>query len=302
MKPHCLLVLVLLFSGCRVNSQKRYDVCYSYGLNIFVFSQGDKKEDTLDIIGADPNLSPDGTRVAYTKYERGGDIRKIGIADLTSGATTLPDLACKHCYGPVWSPDGKYIVYNALIDYGSYNQWYILLWRIDGAAAPINLTKGLNEKGDVFSPAWSADGKKILVHDLANVFILDLAGRIIDSIPITRLRKDPSRSSASRYVLSGDETSIIFDMELDPNSSEDDPPAAIFVYDRGTKKTRKVSPEGYDCFQPVLKGNRIFFCGWKVGDPTVDKKTFVGNIYSSAIDGSDFRLEFKNRRDFSYKR
>jgi hypothetical protein len=34
----------------------------------------------------------------------------------------------------------------------------------------------------------------------------------------------------------------------------------------------------------------------------VDKATFVGDIYSSAIDGSDFRLEFRNRRDYSYRR
>src|ERR1700722_18385977 len=133
MKLYCLTFLVLLLSYCRASSQKHYDVCYSYGLNIFVFSQADKKEDTLDVIGADPDLSPDGTRVAYTKYEHNGDIRKIESVDLASGRTTLLN-PCKHCYGPVWSPDGKHIVYN---DFDG-SQWYILLLDFDGKAASDN--------------------------------------------------------------------------------------------------------------------------------------------------------------------
>lgn len=297
MKQYCLTFLVLLLSYCRASSQKHYDVCYSFGLNVFVFSQADKKEDTLDVIGADPCLSPDGTRVAYTKYEHNGDIRKIESVDLTSGRTTLLN-PCKHCYGPVWSPDGKHIVYN---DFDG-SQWYILLLDFDDKAASDNLPRALITTGGFYSPTWSDDGKKLLVHNLTDVFIVDLNGRIVDSIPITEFRKDPAGSSSSRYLLSKDETSIIFDMELDASSGADDPPSAIYVYVRKTKMTRRVSPEGYDCFHPVLKGDRIFFCGWKNGDPAVEKGTSVGNIYSSAIDGSDFRLEFTNRRDFSYKR
>ncbi len=296
MRHYCLIILVLLFSY-RVSGQKRYDICYSYGLNLFVFSQVDKREDTLDVIGADPDLSPDGTRVAYTKLENGGDRRRIMCVDLTNGRTTFLEPTCKHCYGPVWSPDGKHIVYN---DFDG-SQWYILLLDPDDKAALASSPRALITTGGFYSPTWSDDGKKLLVHDLTNVFIVDLTGRILDSMPITRLRKDPAISSGSRYLLSRDETNIIFDMDIDA-SAVDDSPSAIYVYNRETKKTRKVSPQGYDCFQPVLKGDRIFFCGWKVGDPVVDEKTFVGNIYSSAIDGSDFRLEFKNRRDFSFRR
>jgi len=296
MKHYCLILFALLLSYCRVSSQKRYDVCYSYGLNIFVFSQADKREDTLDVIGADPDLSPDGTRVAYTNYEQGGDIRQIKCVDLTSGRTTFLEPTCRHCYGPVWSPDGKHIVYS---DFGG-DQWYILMLDLDGDAASAILPRALIVRGGFYSPTWSDDGKKLLVHDMTHVFIVGLFGKIMDSIPISQLRKGAEGSSGSRYFLSRDETSIIFDMDVNRAVSES--PSAIYVYNRGTKMTRKVSPDGYDCFQPVLKGDRIFFCGWKVGDPAVEKKSFVGNIYSMAIDGSDFRVEFKNRRDFSYRR
>jgi Tol biopolymer transport system component len=216
--------------------------------------------------------------------------------DLTSGKTTLLN-PCKHCYGPVWSPDGEHIVYN---DFDG-DQWYILLLDFDAKTALAGLPRALLMTGGFYSPTWSDDGKKILVQNMKSVFIVDFFGRIMDSIPIARLREAPAPTSSSRYLLTRDETSIIFDMEVDA-SSIDDSPSAIYVYNRETQQTRKVSPEGYDCFHPVLKSDRIFFSGWKVGDPEVDHKTFVGNIYSLAIDGSDFRLEYKNRRDFSYKR
>ena len=297
MKHFYLILLVLLLSYRRVSSQTRYDACYSYGLNIFVYSQADKREDTLDIIGGDPDLSPDGTKVAYTKLEHGGAIRRIECVDLKSGTTTFLN-NCEHCFGPVWSPDGNHIVFN---DFDG-NEWYILLLDLNGNAAPVDHPRALITRGGFYAPTWSDDGKKLLVHTLDDLFIVGLDGTILDSMPITRLRKDPSHSSGTRYLLSRDETRIIFDMELDAQAV-DDSPSAIYVYDRRTKTTRKVSPEGYYCFQPVLKGDRIFFCGWKVGDPAVEEKqTSVGNIYSSAMDGSDFRLEFKNRRDFSYRR
>jgi Tol biopolymer transport system component len=133
--------------------------------------------------------------------------------------------------------------------------------------------------------------------------MLDLTGKVIDSIPITGLRKDPAINGGSRYVLSRDETRIIFDMELDPAQTEENGSSAIFVYERRAKKTTKVTPAGYSCFQPVRGvGNRIFFTGWNERDPGFKREDPVLNIYSSAIDGSDFRLEFKNRRDYSGRR
>jgi Tol biopolymer transport system component len=302
MKPYYLAILVLL-NAYRASSQKHYDVCYSEGLTILLLSTPDKKEDTLDVIADNAMLSPDGTRVAYTKMEE-NHLRQVEIMDLKTGATTLVDAACHQCYGPVWSPDGKQLVYNGF----SGSNWNILLWPAGGGAAPVNITKRLNGtgtgrmygQGDPFSPTWSADGKKILIQDMRNILVLDLAGRVLDSLPISSVRKDADISSASRYLLSRDETKIIFDMQVN-DSSEDDPPRAIYVYDRKKTNTIKVSPDGFQAFQPVLKGDRIFFNGYKVGADQSGPNLGM-NIYSVAMDGAGFRLEYEDRRDFSYKK
>lgn len=55
----------------------------------------------------DGSLSPDGTKLVYSVYGAG-----ISIADLASGSTMpLPGTA-NGDFNPVWSPDGKHIVFN----------------------------------------------------------------------------------------------------------------------------------------------------------------------------------------------
>jgi Tol biopolymer transport system component len=298
MKNHYyLLPLVLLFSHCRLHSQKTYDVAYSNYHGIIVHSVADNKEDTLHFVAHNPDISPDGAQLAYTRY-RANEVRQIEILDFENGKTRILDSACKICYGPVWSPDGKHLAYNADLD----GHWSILLLSPEGTADPVNLSAALNETGEAYSPTWSDDGKKILVQDMKDIFILDTTGKIIERIPIKQLRKNPSISSGSKYLLNKEENAIIFDMELDGTFEQDNPPIGIFVYDRRTQTTRMVSPKGYDCFEPFLKGDRIFFTGDKEGDPQSTDEHPVFNTYSSAINGSDFRLEYKNRRDFSCKR
>jgi TolB protein len=290
-----LIILTLLCSSCRVG--KSYDVCYTQGSLTMLLSQADRKEDTLKNDAFDPDLSPDGSKVAYTKYGN-NDVRQIAVADLTNGTTTILDSACKNCYAPVWSPDGKKVAYNAF----TTDHWSILLLDLDGTAPPVNLTKGLNAKEGAYSPTWSNDGKKLLVQDMTNVYILDPTGKVMDSIPIASFGEGSGASSNSKFILTGEETRIVFDTETDDTTAEDGPPSAIFVYDRTAKKAKRISPRGYDCFQPYLKGDRVFFTGIHTSDPAFNKDNPVIDIYSSAISGGHFRLEFKNRQDYSCKR
>lgn len=147
-------------------------------------------------------------------------------------------------------------------------------------SAPAGLPIALRTTGGFYSPTWCDDGKKLLVHNMSDVFIIDLTGNVLNSMPITQFRKDPAITSASRYLLSRDETNIIFDMDLD--ASNEDSPAGIYVYNRKTQKISKITPAGYSCFHPVLKGDRIFFCGWKVNEPSVKAEGI------SALDGNPF--------------
>jgi hypothetical protein len=90
-------------------------------------------------------------------------------------------------------------------------------------------------------------------------------------------------------------------MEVNDTSSDDDPPLALYAYDRKTQTTRTISPKGYDCFQPSVYGERLFCAGRKQGSDSSSTDP-VFNIYSMDMEGGDFRVEYKGRRDFSCRR
>jgi TolB protein len=65
-----------------------------------------------------PEISPDGTRVAFNTAgeakNRPGPERHIAIADVASGKfTVVPNIPSDNCYGPVWSPDGKQLAFQS---------------------------------------------------------------------------------------------------------------------------------------------------------------------------------------------
>ena len=59
----------------------------------------------------DPQISPDGTQVAFGSRESPEDTWDVSILDLGSGATRKLTLYAGNDRAPVWSPDGKAIVY-----------------------------------------------------------------------------------------------------------------------------------------------------------------------------------------------
>jgi hypothetical protein len=117
-----------------------------------------------------PDLSPDGTQLAYVHpnpgalgadwHFGGGQIfvRTYDAASHTFGPERALVADANNNYYPSWSPDGKYVVYNRSSDNstnGAYNNPSASLWVVkgDGSAAPVELAK-LNSSVASLTNSW----------------------------------------------------------------------------------------------------------------------------------------------------
>jgi Tol biopolymer transport system component len=104
-----------------------------------------------NLFDLDPTLSPDGRRIALSS-ERSGNGREIWIANADgSGAVRITDGSGKLHGTPRWSPDGRWIAYDAFGESGDYG-----IYVIEAAGGSPRL---LTPAGSV--PSWSRDGRSI---------------------------------------------------------------------------------------------------------------------------------------------
>ncbi len=98
--------------------------------------------------------SPDGTRIAFSRYTAATSLDVWVVNADGSGATQLTSQVAPEAQ-PTWSPDGSRIAY--LHSYGSYSD----IWAMNADGSnPVNLT---NSPASVFVlfPAWAPDGTRI---------------------------------------------------------------------------------------------------------------------------------------------
>ncbi len=100
-----------------------------------------------------PALSPDGTKVAFTKMTFAGNGYEIYLMDADGSNEVRLTNNPGDDNQPDWSPDGTKITFSSRRD----GNWEIYVMNADGSNQA-NLT---NMAGDDRSPAWSPDGSKI---------------------------------------------------------------------------------------------------------------------------------------------
>lgn len=280
--------MVVVVSSCQSSGKKSYDYCYASAHGLYVGNYG-KDPVHVYVNGTDACLSPDGTKIAYTDLGAPDRVRRIGVFDLEAGKVTLMDTSCHNCYGPVWSPDGEYLVYNAMIG----TEWGVKCVDKDNqhamaVAVPHDSVDGY------FSPTWSADSRKIAVQNMSGVDIYDLDGKVLRSIPFEQIDTAIQFSNESSFMLTGSEDKIVFwGSDGSGVGARADAPAAVFVYDLATAKTNRISPKGYDCWRPVIKGDTVF-CRGRHGNSLKE------NTYRMDLDGGHFKLAYKDKIDISF--
>lgn len=202
--------------------------------------------------GFDPDISPDGTQVAYTDYREG---RKIAVYTIETGELQVIDtIPGDNNYGPRWSPDGSRLLFNFWKEVGEQRSyWVIATVRPDGSDFTL-LTEEYQE--GLYSPFWAHDGCSIYAQDLHTLYQFDLSGKIVRSHDMDEVM-EIGISSATSFSLSSDGRQLLYDRLVD--DPEDlwgipwmhEPATAVFIYDMEKRTTERISPPGTSFIHPV---------------------------------------------------
>jgi len=237
--------------------------------------------------GAWPNISPDGTRLAFNTETEKTTERHIAIADVATGKITiLPGIPSDNNCVPVWSPDGLKLIFNSMSD----NKWLTGIINADGTGfhyftpkAPI--TNSLN------SIAWTPDSQDFYAQDLDTLYHYALDGSLKDKRSLANLIPRAGFSSGQQFTVSQDGHTLLMDTEMDESSARknwDGPPPAVWTLDLASGKATRLTPKGLFAWMPSWVSESEFICAVQ------PEKSKQPSIYRLSADGKKRQLLVKD--------
>lgn len=205
--------------------------------------------------GSGPDLSPDGTKIAFNTDipGEGGPMRELAIADVaTKKVTLVQGIPSKNCQRALWSPNGKQILFT--IWNGA--DWDIALISPDGSgfryvrkSSPRDPQKKSGPKVDpVWSTAWTMDGKSIFTQDLNYIYQFNLDGREVRKWKMGALFPGGGMNSNSRITSSPDGKILLVEIDMDEEVNDmpdwDGSPPALWTLNLESEKTTRVTEKG----------------------------------------------------------
>ena len=230
--------------------------------------------------GVDPAVSPDGSRVAYTRdtSPANGVVRHIAVADVAGRtsrvmASVPGDNAC----APAWSPDGATLLVNVYFEKG----WGVGVVNADDSGFRWLFRpdpKGRSWWGAAFAP----DGASVFCQDLDEIARFTLDGRKAWSAPASALFPTAGLNSGARLSPSPDGKQVLVDVDMDEDVAMKDwdgPPPAVFAVDLATRTARRLTPKGAFVWEPAWLDASAFLAiaiGPNDKEPSVVRVPFAG--------------------------
>lgn len=291
MKPLTLAIFLCIAFPALSDAAER-KIAYEHRGNIFV-ANADGTHQKKIAAGALPEISPDGTRVAFNtsadSKTRPGPERHIAVADLSSGkVTVLKDIPSDNCFGPVWSPDGSKLAFSIMAD----KDWQLGLVNADGSG--FHFVKNAALKSDAFgAPEWARDGKSIFCHDLDNIYQIDLDGNVLKKWELAKILTDASMNGGDRLSISPDGKVLLMDVDCGSEHERrnwDGPQPAIEKFDVAGEKAVRVTGKDDFVWEPFWLSNDEFLCIMQ------KEKENDASIYRMSLDGKNAKLLVKHAR------
>jgi TolB protein len=286
MKNFLTSFLLLIFFSCHGQESKnlKYDLAFQRDNETIVLRFFDKKELSFKD-SSDPALSPDGSKIAYTKNgsEYDNFNRIIVVTDLQTGSETKLNVTDINYYGASWSPDNSHISFNIMVN----GRWQIGLIKSDNTEFS---TLQTNSGNGLFSPTWTADAKFIICHDMNTIYKFNLSGQVVDKINIKNtLGESYMMSSGTKFIETSDNKNIIFNCGINESmKGVFGPVEAIFIYNIITKEIQRLTPKGvYAVDLSSFNDSTFLFTGSK-------EEESLDCIYQVNIKTKKIALKIKN--------
>jgi TolB protein len=241
--------------------------------------------------GADPCISPDGRKVAFTMSPSAakGVVRYISVVEVATGATTVfKETPSNNCFGPIWSPDGSQILFEILVE----DHWRLGLINSDGSGFRFFKIPSVDQ--GCWSTVWAPDAKSIFCQDLDKIYRISLEGDLIASWEISKIIPNGDMDSSKRLSVSQNGNKLLVNINMDEEVSLKDwegPPPAIWLFDLPSAKATRLTPKKSYATDSCWLNNSEFL----IVDTDRDGK--IDSIYRASIDRWMPRLVIKNATD-----
>jgi len=242
--------------------------------------------------GAWPDISPDGTKVAYNTESAKTMERRIAVADIaTRRSTVFSEIPSDNCHSPAWSPDGKQITFYIYAD----SDWHIGLVNADGTGFRYVHKAGANHRTR-WGAAWAADGKSLFCQDLDTLYRIALDGKILAQWSVEKTFPRGGLNSGARLAPSPDGKSLLVDVDMGEDVNREDwdgPPPSIWQLDLATGRADRITKPDQYLWEPAWINDREILCN---GLPA-GSKTF--SIFRLPVAGGKPTLWVKKARSAS---
>jgi Tol biopolymer transport system component len=246
---------------------------------------------TKIVEGSDPEISPYGDQIAYTKNiksEKGYSIRphrEIYVYNLSSKTEFRINVNDTNFYGPKWSPDATYIAFSIRRN----RNWCIGIYNIE--TATYSIISDTNGEG-AYSSSWGEHSEHIYFANFNTLFKYDTEGVLKDTVSMKKF-SDKSLSSSGNFNYDQSNQNIIF-MATDPASDDYFPSdfkfplEALYCYHVETQSKRRLTRKFLNCSRFTFDyTDAIYFSGRKE-----DHKR--SNIYRIKLKDTTLRLLIKD--------
>ena len=235
--------------------------------------------------GVYPDISPDGTRVAFNTQESrpgrpGSDARHIAVADIATGKVAkFTDIPSEQCYDARWSPDGSRISFRVLID----EQWRRGIINADGSG--FRVVGGLPD-----ARAWAPDGKSMFGYDFENLYQIDLDGNVLKKWELSKVLTERGKYGDAQVFglgTSPDGKTLLIDVDLGG-------PAAVYAFDLAAEKTTRVTSNKDVAIESCWLTNDEFLC---VLFKDKAKPSNMRSVYRVSVGDKSAKLVIKDAKN-----